>query len=298
MGSPLLCQNKGARIVRIRAGLFLLIKYQHIAPLKTVNFLTFTMPIRPVHEIDKGALLRKSWLSGFPDEVIADAAACASLKAVDDGTLVHARGAEADGLYTIASGSVRFTRTTADGHATTIAVLDAPSWFGEISLFDGLPRSHDGFSLGPTTLMFHSKAEFKRLLDAYPAIYERFAKMLCLRLRATFDLVEEAAVTPLHQRLARRLLELAHLKASMLEATVTARAREVPFTQEELGHLLGKSRQSISKLLQAWEQEGLILTKYGRISIRQPEALCRLAYPEQALRSVSRAAGQRNKETT
>ncbi|OWW21132.1 hypothetical protein AYR66_18290 [Noviherbaspirillum denitrificans] len=238
-----------------------------------------------------------SWLSGFPEDVIADAAASGNLRTVDDGTLLHARGAEADGFYTIAAGSVRFARTTEDGHATTIGVLDAPSWFGEISLFDGLPRSHDGYALGTTTVLFHTRSEFKRLLDTYPAIYERFAKMLCLRLRATFDLVEEAAVAPLQQRLARRLLELAHMHPSLLDSPGTTRVREVPLTQEELGHLLGKSRQSISKLLQTWEQSGLIQTKYGRISIRQPDGLRKIAFPELASARTRRPA-RRPKEAT
>ena len=273
-------------------------KYRYNAPRKTVNFLTFIMVIRRVHDIDKCELLSKSWLSGFPDEVITDAAACGNLRAVRDGTLLHARGAEADGFYTIASGSVRFNRTTEDGHATTIGVLDAPSWFGEISLFDGLPRSHDGYAVGPTTVLFHSKSDFKRLLDTHPSIYERFAKMMCLRLRATFDLVEEAAVAPLQQRLARRLLELAHLKPSILEGQVTARIREVPLTQEELGHLLGKSRQSISKLLQTWEQNGLIQTKYGRISIKQPDGLRQVAFPDQAQQRNRTPAPRRSKEAT
>jgi len=260
------------------------------------------MRIPPVPEVDKNELLRKSWLSGFPDDVIADAAACGAIKAFEDGALLHARGAEADGFYTIASGSVRFTRTTADGQATTIGILDAPSWFGEISLFDGLPRSHDGYAVGATIVLFHAKSDFKRLLETYPAIYERFAKMLCLRLRATFDLVEEAAVAPLPQRLARRLLELAHLKPA--RGNASAGMREVPLTQEELGHLLGKSRQSISKLLQTWEQNGLIQTKYGRISIKQPDALREVAFPEQAAprtrtpSSPGHRPARRSKETT
>lgn len=256
-------------------------QYPHSMPRMTVNFLTFSMPIPTVDDIDKVALLRSSWLAEFPDEVITDAAACATLKSVEDGTLLHARGADGDGLYTIASGAVRFTRTTADGRATTIAVLDAPSWFGEISLFDGLPRTHDGHAAGAALLLFHARTDFKRLLSRHPAICERFAQMLCLRLRATFDMVEEAAVAPLPQRLARRLLELAHLKPSALSAATVRRGREVPLTQEELGHLLGKSRQSIAKLLRVWEQNGLVQTKYGRVSIRRPEALSHLAYPEQ-----------------
>lgn len=238
------------------------------------------MTNRVTPDIDKIALLRSSWLANFPDEIIAEAAAAGSLRAVKDGTLLHARGAACDGFYTIASGSVRFSRTTADGYATTIAVLEAPNWFGELSIFDGLPRTHDGRASGPTIVLFHAKSDFKRLLAKHPIIYERFARMLSLRLRATFDLVEEAAIAPLAQRLARRLLELAQFEPSAMNAATTSRGREVPLTQEELGHLLGKSRQSIAKLLRTWEQAGLVQTKYGRVSIKKADELTRLAYPE------------------
>ena len=272
-------------------------QYRHIAPHNTVNFLTIAMPNRAVDEIDKAEVLRSSWLRDFPEQIILDAAACGSLRAVEDGTLMHARGAEADGFYTIARGAVRFTRTTADGHGTTIAVLDAPNWFGEISLFDGQPRSHDAHAVGATAVIFHAKTDFHRLLARHPSIYERFAKMLCLRLRATFDLVEEATTMPLPQRLARRLLELAHIKPSPMNVSTDPRGREVPLTQEELGHLLGKSRQSIAKLLRSWEQEGLVQTKYGRVSIRQPLALARLADPESAAARQSSRAGMLQKES-
>jgi len=240
------------------------------------------MQNRPNAAIDKSALLRASWLSGFPDEVVVEAAECGVLRQLEDGALVHARGAEADGFYTIARGAVRFSRVTAAGQSTAIAVLDAPAAFGEISLFDGLPRTHDAHASGPTVLLFHSKTDFRRLLQKHPAVFERFARMLSLRLRATFDMVEEAATAPLAQRLARRLLELAHLKPSAMDATVDEHGRDVPLTQEELGQLLGKSRQSISRLLLQWEQNGLIQTKYGRISIRRAIALGAIAYPERA----------------
>ncbi|WP_151634673.1 Crp/Fnr family transcriptional regulator [Noviherbaspirillum aerium] len=248
-------------------------------------------------DIDRAALLRSSWLSDVPEEILRAACACAAVRTFGDGILIHARGAEADGFYTIASGAVRFTRATADGHSSIIAVLGAPNCFGEISLFDGLPRSHDAHAAGDTTLLFHSRTDFKNLLARYPQIYERFLKVLSMRLRATFDMVEEAAVAPLSQRLARRLLELAHIKPSALNADVDAHGREVPLTQEDLGHLLGKSRQSISKILHYWEQKGLIQTKYGRISIKQPLALSALAYPEQSQGSARSALRERSEAT-
>lgn len=247
-----------------------------------------TPPVKPA--IDKTALLRESWLADLPDEVVAEAAACASVRVVEDGTLLHARGDACDGFFTIARGAVRFTRSTADGHATTLAVLEPPNWFGELSLFDGLPRTHDGHAVGPTVLLFHAKTDFKRLLARHPVIYVRFARMLSLRLRATFDMVEEAAIAPLAQRLARRLLELAQLQPSLMNGATFPKGREVPLTQEELGHLLGKSRQSIAKLLRLWEQDGMVQTKYGRVFIDNPDALAQLAYPEQMpIRRAQRA---------
>jgi CRP/FNR family cyclic AMP-dependent transcriptional regulator len=275
MKCSLLCQN--VRIVEVS---------DDVRP-QTVNSLTFAMPNTSKLTVDKISLLRESWLVDLPDEIVAEAAACASLRTFEDGALIHARGDACDGFYTIAQGLVRFTRATADGHTTTIAVFEASNWFGELSIFDGMPRTHDGHAIGPTVLLFHAKTDFKRLLARHPIIYERFARMLSLRLRATFDLVEEAAIAPLSQRLARRLLELAQIEPSTMNAATVPRGREVPLTQEELGHLLGKSRQSIAKQLRLWEQEGLVRTNYGRVFIEQPDALTLIAYPE---RFGSRAA--------
>ncbi|HCE10649.1 MAG TPA: hypothetical protein DEQ40_18970, partial [Oxalobacteraceae bacterium] len=77
-----------------------------------------------------------------------------------------------------------------------------------------------------------------------------------------------------------------------MSAATIPRGREVPLTQEELGHLLGKSRQSIAKLLRLWEQDGIVQTKYGRVFIERPDALTRLAYPERAACGDARTAAE------
>lgn len=238
------------------------------------------MPAKPERVIEPISLLQASWLSGMPVSVLEEAASIGKFRHYEDGAVVHARGAPCDGFYTIASGAVRFSRTTEDGKASSIAFLEAPNWFGEISVFDGKPRTHDGHAVGRTTLLFHPKTDFRRFLSRHPQIYERFLRMLSTRLRATFDMLEEAVTLPLSQRLARRLLELAQLRPSALSASVRRHARDVPLTQEELGHLLGMTRQSIAKQLRLWEQAGVLKTHYGRIAILDPQALAGAAFPE------------------
>ena len=47
--------------------------------------------------------------------------------------LLYSRGDDADGLYCVCKGAVRISGISGDGS----------TWFGEVSLLDGLPRVHD-----------------------------------------------------------------------------------------------------------------------------------------------------------
>jgi hypothetical protein len=56
---------------------------------------------------------------------------------------------------------------------------------------------------------------------------------------------------------------------------------------EEIGHLLGKSRQSIAKLLRLSEQDNMVRLNYGRVFIERPDTLMQIAYPERSAPSAA-----------
>jgi CRP-like cAMP-binding protein len=53
------------------------------------------------------------------------------------------RGDPPDGLFAVLDGAVRIAATTESGKKALLALLEAPTWFGEIAVFDGRPRAHD-----------------------------------------------------------------------------------------------------------------------------------------------------------
>lgn len=228
-------------------------------------------------------ILQQSWLRGQPPALCAEAAELARPVSLADGALLFARGDRGDGVYTVVSGAVRFSRATREGSASIISVLEPVAWFGELSCFDGLPRTHDAHALGATQLLHHTSADFERLLAAHPQLYAAFARLLSLRMRQTYDWLEEAAVLPFPARLARRLLTLAQA-ADDGEPRLT-------MTQEQLGQLLGRTRQSIARQLAQWESAGLIRLEYGGLRLRDPQALSRLAQ----LGAQSCAGGRRER---
>lgn len=219
-------------------------------------------------------VLRQSWLAGAEAEVMADAMTTVRQRILRDGELVFARNDPGDGIYTLASGVVRFSRATLEGRSSMISMLEPVSWFGELSTFDGLPRTHDAHAVGPTLLLHHGEADFRRMLKLYPMLYASFVKLLSKRMRRVYDWIEDATVLPFPARLARRLLALYHGEA---DHSITRKVPAVPVTQEQLGQLLGRSRQTIAKQLLNWEARGLIRMHYGRVVIADSEGLQRVA---------------------
>lgn len=246
-----------------------------MAEKRTVNH--FTVSPAPETAVFRGLLLRNRWLRDLPADGLDDMAALARLRQLDDGQLLHAKDDPADGLYGVVSGSIKVSSTGLDGREAVLTVLSPGSWFGEISLFDGLPRTHDAHASGPTELVMIPRKGFQELLERRPELYPHFMRLLCRRIRLSFAMLEDSALLPLSSRLAKRLLMHAHNYEQTDQGSNQA---TIQLSQESLGLMLNSSRQSINKLLKRLEQAGWLRVHYGQIVILDEAALASLARGE------------------
>ena len=101
--------------------------------------------------------------------------------------------------------------------------------------------------------------------------------MLAARVRSLYGMVEDATLRSTRARVARRLLLLARG-----DATQAREARPVvPVSQEALAMMLGVSRQTLSKELQALAQAGAVSLGYGEIGIASATLLEQLGVDRQ-----------------
>lgn len=205
------------------------------------------------------------WFRDLPDDVVGLLAGFAQRRRLQDGERLFAKGDAADGLYGVLAGRVRISTSGIDGRELLVNLFEPGGWFGEISMFDGLPRTHDAHAVGGTELLLIPRDRFLSLLAARPELYPHFLRMLCRKLRRSFDWIEYEAFLPLPARLAARLLELADAYGDRTDAGVLIRLH---LPQEELGRMLNVSRQTISKELNALRERGCISLEYGRVLIR------------------------------
>src|SRR5450631_3608646 len=94
------------------------------------------------------------------------------------GKLLTEQGEVGRHFMVIVEGSVEVTR---DG--TQIAVLGPGSFFGEMSLLDGKPRTATAITLEPTHVLMLTTAAFNEVLATMPTVDRKLLTVLAGRLR-------------------------------------------------------------------------------------------------------------------
>lgn len=183
---------------------------------------------------------------------------------------VYRQGDKPSEMYQLLEGSVRLCNYTYEGKEVGLGRFRPGDCFGEMGIIDGLPRVSHVVANEKTTLQVLSKKHFDLLYRKYPQISYELNLMLCRRVRLLYGMAEDSASLTLRQRLARTLLRL--LCSHGVRDPVKD-ALYVSMSHEELGNLVGASRQSITKEVKVLQAEGGIATRYGRIYFNDIDAL-------------------------
>ena len=217
------------------------------------------------HNIDSGA-----WFSSLSQGLQAAILARAYVRRLPDGTSLAARGQPAEDWIGVAKGAVRVSSGSLAGKHVVLTSVEPGTWFGDIALFDGLPRTHDASAHGPTTLLVIRKPDFKELLAQHIELYEALLRLNCRRLRLMFNLIEDLNTKPLRARLAKQLLLLA-------KSYGIAQGEEIriglQLAQEDLAQLLGASRQRVNQELKELERDGVLRVEPTRLVVLSRDKL-------------------------
>ncbi|MDO6695326.1 Crp/Fnr family transcriptional regulator [Aliiglaciecola sp. 3_MG-2023] len=214
-----------------------------------------------------------NWLDQLPFQVIQALISVSKLKTLKKGQILHAKGDNADGFYCILKGKIRVSNVNSQGKEMVLTWLESGTWFGEISMFDDLPRTHDAHADDQCHLLMIPKLAFHHLLQEKPHFYPYFIRMLCQRIRVTFNLIDETGGLSLLGQLARRILLLAN---GLHNTKQNQKNKQIAISQESLAHMINSSRQTVNKLLNELNQKNIVNVDYGTIEIINMQALERL----------------------
>lgn len=217
-------------------------------------------------------LERSAWFRSAPAAMQAQLVEAGRVERLVAGRRLFTRGDPDDGLYCVLNGLMRIGAASSEGKEALLAVIEPVNWFGEIALFDNRPRTHNAYAERDSDVFHVPRAALAALLERTPAYWHVFGLLLTQKLRLAFDAIEEAALLPAAQRVARRLILMA---GGYGEPGTLRRVLKVP--QEDLAMMLALSRQTINQVLKQFETQGALKLGYAEIEIADARKLGELA---------------------
>jgi len=231
-----------------------------------------TNPILTIEE--QNSINAGAWFSSLSEELRAAILSRSVVRRLADGAALSRRGSPAEEWCGVARGAVRVSSVSMSGKQVSLTYVEPGTWFGDIALFDGLPRTHDADAHGETTLLAVRKADFRELLKQHVELYDALLRLNCRRLRIMFSLVEDLNTRPLSARLAKNILMLA-------KSYGVAQGEEVriglQLAQEDLAQLVGASRQRVNQELKELERQGALRVEPTRLVVLSRDKLVHAA---------------------
>jgi len=214
-------------------------------------------------------LSQRGWLAEQPADLRRRLLAAARVIERRPGESVYTMGDPADGLYALLSGRMKFVNYLANGREVGTWVTEPVDWFGEVSMFDGLPRRQSTVALDPSVILHLPIAGFNAIVEAEPRYWRNFGIILSQHLRTALHYLEDVASEPSHIRIGRLLLMMATGESE--KEPIPGAVVEI--SQEDLATTTGMSRQSANKALKRLEEAGLIERRYGAVILTHPTGL-------------------------
>ena len=192
----------------------------------------------------------------------------------DAGQTVFAHGMSVDRFFLLLDGHVRVQRSTVQGDQIILLHIAPGQLFGI-----GAALGHKTY---PATAVAADDcvalAWPNRLWPKFIARYDGFATQTYAavggRLSDMHNVIVEMATKQVEQRIASALLRLITQMGRKVEGGIEI---NFPITRQNISDMTGSTLHTVSRLLSAWEKDGIVASERKKITVTAPHQLVLLS---------------------
>lgn len=188
------------------------------------------------------------------------------------GLLFHPEDA-AETLFIVLRGAVRLYRLGAGAREVTLDVHGPGALLGVSALTPGERYEMYAEAMDDTEALMLGQEALGRLTRAQPAVGVALTEQITRQTRGVQERLSGLVFLEVSQRLAVALLQLAEREGPWPEGGTLALRERV--SHQDLAHVVGSTRETITKLLGDFRGQGLLDLGYRRIILTDREGLIR-----------------------
>jgi CRP/FNR family transcriptional regulator len=204
----------------------------------------------------------------LPDEALRELQAIGTYVRFGDGESVLREGDWADRVYVVCQGSIKLTASSAEGRLLLVRIARPGDVLGLAEALKEINYQVAAEALEPCEAKVVGRAEFFSFMDRFRDVSRNAARAVALEYEGAMVSARRLALSgSAASKLAGTLLELGQTGESNGQESLAFR---MPLTHEELGSMAGLSRETVTRLIAKFKQEGLLEREGERMILPQP----------------------------
>lgn len=184
------------------------------------------------------------------------------------GSTILREGEAGTAMFIIIAGKIKVVRTDDGGSEVILAIFGEGEFFGEMALLDGHTRSATVVTMVDTELFILNQDDVFQLLHDYPAIAISLLKEFAVRLRQANTQIKGLSLKDAAGRVAGVIIRLADEFGFFTKGGVEI--AELP-VQQDMASMAGTSRETVSRILQMFSEQGYVTLRGRKIVINDYE---------------------------
>jgi CRP-like cAMP-binding protein len=211
---------------------------------------------------------------GLAADVLTRILAQAHSKAIGAGERFFHEGDPADAFFVLTRGRVKLTQLTPEGHQVVLRIIGAGEAFGGAGAFGDLTYPTSAEAIEPGVALLWTSSAMRQLLETEPKLALNAVRFVAGRLHDLQRRHRQLMTERVERRVARAVLRLVHEAGRRVDVGVEI---DFPVSRQDLAEMTGTTLYTVSRLLSAWEERGILQSGRQRIILTKPHALVALA---------------------
>ena len=189
-------------------------------------------------------------------------------------TAVFEQEAEAHSFFVLLAGHIRVVRTTPDGNQVIVRYISEGEIFGVAAALGRTTYPASAIAAVDCVTLVWPNAKWSELSSRFPLFGANTYRTVGSRLQESLTRVVEMSSEQVEQRVAHALLRLLNQTGRKTERGIEI---DFPISRQDIAEMTGTTLHTVSRLLSAWEDKGIIVSGRQRVTVSDPHRLMLLA---------------------
>jgi CRP-like cAMP-binding protein len=204
------------------------------------------------------------------DDVISQATALR----IPKGAAVFEQGETARAFYVLLNGRLKVMKLTPDGQQVLIRFVVPGDIYGIAKALNREDYPATATALVDSVTLAWDMAIWDDFMARHPSLARNVMQMMGQRIQEAHTRLKEMATQDVEHRVAHAVLRLVNQSGRKVEEGVLV---DFPVTRQEIAEASGTTMHSVSRVLSAWENAGLVVVGRKKVIVCDLERLSRIA---------------------